>query len=51
MYGFYEKRGPLNYTIQMLLLLSMIGIPIKMILRLFFNVKNILEIPAIKLNI
>ena len=48
---FYEKRGPLNYTIQMLLLLAMIGIPVKMILRLFFNVKYILEIPAINLNI
>jgi len=35
----------------MLLLLGMIGIPIKMILRLFFNVKYILTIPAIQLNI
>jgi len=35
----------------MLLLLAMIGIPIKMILRLFFNVKYILAIPAIQLNI
>jgi hypothetical protein len=48
---FYEKRGPLNYTIQMLLLLAMIGIPVKMILRLFFNVKYILTIPAINLNL
>jgi hypothetical protein len=49
--GFYEKRGPTIYTIEMLLLLGMIGIPIKMILRLFFNVKYILTIPAINLNI
>jgi hypothetical protein len=49
--GFYEKRGPTIYTIEMLLLLAMIGIPIKMILRLFFNVKYILAIPAINLNI
>ncbi len=48
---FYEKRGPTVYTIEILLLLGMIGIPIKMILRLFFNVKYILTIPAINLNI
>ena len=48
---FYEKRGPTVYTIEMLLLLAMIGIPVKMILRLFFNVKYILAIPAINLNI
>jgi hypothetical protein len=48
---FYEKRGPTIYTIEMLLLLSMLGIPIKMILRLVFNVKYILEIPAFNLNI
>lgn len=48
---FYEKRGPTIYVIEMLLLLSMIGIPVKMILRLFFNVKYILAIPAINLNI
>jgi hypothetical protein len=29
----------------------MIGIPIKMILRLFFNIKYILTIPGINLNI
>ena len=49
--GFYEKRGPTVYAIEMVLLLGMIGIPIKMILRLFFNVKYILTIPAINLNI
>lgn len=49
--GFYEKRGPTIYTIEMLLLLGMIGIPVKMILRLSFNVKYILAIPAINLNI
>ena len=48
---FYEKRGATIYTIEMLLLLAMIGIPVKMILRLFFNVKYILEIPAVNLNI
>jgi hypothetical protein len=48
---FYEKRGPINYTIQMILLLLMISIPVKMILRLFFNVKYILAIPALNLNI
>jgi hypothetical protein len=49
--GFYEKRGPINYTMQMILLLLMISIPVKMILRLFFNVKYILTIPALNLNI
>ena len=49
--AFYERRGPTIYTLEMLLLLGMIGIPIKMILRLFFNVKYILTIPAIQLNI
>ncbi len=48
---FYEKRGATIYTIEMLLLLTMLGIPVKMILRLYFNVKYILEIPAINLNI
>jgi hypothetical protein len=48
---FYERRGPTIYTLEMLLLLGMIGIPIKMVLRLFFNVKYILTIPAIQLNI
>jgi hypothetical protein len=48
---FYEKRGPTIYTIEMLLLLSMIGIPVKMALRLLFNVKYILTIPVINLNI
>ena len=48
---FYERRGPTIYTIEMLLLLAMISIPIKMILRLLFNVKYILTIPAIQLNI
>ena len=48
---FYEKRGTTIYTIEMLLLLAMLGIPVKMILRLFFNVKYILEIPAVNLNI
>jgi len=48
---FYEKRGLINYTIQMILLLLMISVPVKMILRLFFNVKYILEIPALHLNI
>ena len=43
--AFYEKRGPVSYTIQMLLLFAMIGIPIKMVLRLFFNVKYIITIP------
>ena len=49
--AFYERRGPTIYMIEMLLLLAMIGIPIKMILRLCFNVKYILAIPAIQLNI
>lgn len=48
---FYERRGPTIYTIEMLLLLGMLGIPIKMLLRLVFNVKYILEIPGIQLNI
>lgn len=49
--SFYEKRGLTIYTIEMLLLLAMIGIPVKMLLRLAFNVKYILAIPAINLNI
>lgn len=49
--GFYEKRGPVIYAIEMALLLMMIAVPVKMILRLFFNVKYILELPAIQLNI
>ena len=48
---FYERRGPTVYSIEMLLLLTMLGIPIKMILRLVFNVQYILTIPGINLNI
>lgn len=49
--GFYEKRGAIIYTIEMLLLLGMIFIPVKMVLRLIFNVKYVLTLPGVNLNI
>lgn len=43
--NFYVKLGPVNYTIQMIFMLLGFGVLIKIILRLFFNVKYILQTP------
>jgi hypothetical protein len=48
---YYEKLGPWRYSIFVLLLLSMIALPIKMVLRWLFNLKYILAMPEIFFNI
>ena len=42
---FYEQMGPVRWGTLMLLALSMLGLPIKMILRLGFNVKYVAKTP------
>src|SRR5262245_42631263 len=48
---FHEKRGPFRYAVFVLLLLSMIALPIKMVLRWLFNLKYIIAMPEIFFNI
>ncbi|MFQ5962784.1 MAG: hypothetical protein ACE5KZ_00690 [Candidatus Scalinduaceae bacterium] len=42
---FYEKLGGIRYYIVMIMLLTMLGVIIKIILRLLFNIKYILQTP------
>jgi hypothetical protein len=48
---FHEKMGPYRYAIFVILLLSMIALPIKMVLRWLFNLKYIIAMPEIFFNI
>ena len=48
---FHEKLGPWRYAIFVMLLLSMIALPIKMILRWTINLKYIVAMPEIFFNI
>jgi cytochrome b/b6/petD-like protein len=48
---FYERMGPFRYAVFVLLLLSMIALPIKMVLRWLFNLKYIVAMPEIFFNI
>jgi hypothetical protein len=49
--NFYKGLGVIKYAIVMGLLLLMIGIPIKVILRLGFAIKYVFSIPQVNLNI
>ena len=49
--GYFEKIGPIRYTSLMLFGLTMLGLPIKMYLRWFFNLKYIIAIPEWFFNI
>jgi hypothetical protein len=48
---YYEKMGPWRYAVFVMLLLSMIALPIKMMLRWVFNLKYIVALPEIFFNI
>ncbi len=48
---FYVKMGPFRYAVFVILLLSMIALPTKMVLRWLFNLKYILAMPEIFFNI
>ena len=43
--------GPWRYSVFVMLLLSMIALPIKMVLRWLFNLKYIVAMPEIFFNI
>lgn len=49
--SFYEKLGPLRYTVFMILALSLLSLPIKMYLRWAFNLKYLVAIPEFFFNI
>lgn len=48
---YYEKLGPVRYSVFVLLLLSMLALPIKMVLRWLFNLKYVVAMPEIFFNI
>ena len=48
---YYVKLGPWRYAVFVMLLLSMIALPIKMILRWTMNLKYIVALPEIFFNI
>jgi GGDEF domain-containing protein len=48
---FHEKMGPYRYAVFVILLLSMVALPIKMVLRWLFNLKYIIAMPEIFFNI
>lgn len=47
--GFYQSLGFIRYNTFMFLFLSMMGIPLKIFLRLLFNVKYVLVTPWLKI--
>ena len=46
---FYSQLGFIRYNITMFLFLSMLGVPLKMFLRLIFNIKYLLVTPWFKI--
>jgi len=48
---YYEKLGPVRYSVFVLLFLSMMALPIKMVLRWLFNLKYVVAMPEIFFNI
>jgi hypothetical protein len=48
---YYDKLGPVRYSVFVVLLLSMMALPIKMVLRWLFNLKYIVAMPEIFFNI
>jgi Ca2+/Na+ antiporter len=48
---YYEKLGPARYSVFVVLFLSMMALPIKMVLRWLFNLKYIVAMPEIFFNI
>ena len=48
---YYDKLGVVRYGVFVMLLLSMLALPIKMVLRWLFNLKYIVAMPEIFFNI
>jgi len=48
---FYDRMGPYRYAVFVILLLSMIALPIKMVMRWLYNLKYIIAMPEIFFNI
>jgi Ca2+/Na+ antiporter len=48
---YYEKLGPARYGVFVVLILSMMALPVKMVLRWLFNLKYIVAMPEIFFNI
>jgi hypothetical protein len=48
---YFDKMGPWRYAVFVMLLLSMLALPIKMLLRWLFNLKYIVAMPEIFFNI
>ena len=48
---YYDKLGAVRYSVFVILLLSMMALPIKMVLRWLFNLKYIVAMPEIFFNI
>ena len=48
---YYEKLGPVRYYVTVMLFLSMLSLPVKMLARWVFNLKYIVSIPELFLNI
>jgi hypothetical protein len=48
---YYEKLGPTRYYVTVLLFLSMLSLPVKMLMRWLFNLKYIVSIPEFFINI
>ncbi len=48
---YYEKLGPVRYYVTVLLFLSMLALPVKMLARWLFNLKYIVSIPELFFNI
>ena len=48
---FYDKMGPYRYAVFVMLLLSMIALPIKMVLRWTITLKYVIAMPEIFFNI
>ena len=49
--GYYEKLGAARYYVSVILFLSMMSLPIKMLMRWLFNLKYIVAIPEFFFNI
>ncbi|MBM62196.1 MAG: cytochrome C [Acidobacteria bacterium] len=49
--GYYEKLGPTRYYVTVLLFLSMMSLPVKMLTRWLFNLKYVVSIPEFFFNI
>jgi hypothetical protein len=48
---FYETLGPVRYAVVMFFVLAMFFVPVKIILRNFFDIKYIMSFPSFSLNI